>query len=463
MIKSGLVNQKRARFEQGFGYDRDPRPRDYLIRPWVSGMDGPLIKKSRYADPYVEDKGSILVSQKPLAEIKYDSIFGKTLSPDERLYLFRELNTKQHIAPPPGAPGGGGGGTPGGGPPGTWGNLPPPGPRYYYDYGSGAESGNEGGDDLQDQLDAVLTTGLSEWRQLLADQARRAAQQNNRARVGFADPGFNQQSPDFSRRGGSDHHDQATIDVGDVVVGTNPLPGYSSASTPNANFVAGVIAGGAKDLSDKAVDLLSRGASGGANLAGSLLFQGIKGTGGVLLKGSKGALGLGARGIGQGFSTGKGMIDKGKGMIDKGKQVMRKTINDMSEQQKNRQQEMIQVSPNGRSEAELELMMRNNTGGVDRRHQHLDYGIADSFLRRTENANTLGVTNVRPAPGPSRSFGFNPDADSSPEEAEVVGPRYPTRTRTKTKKLGTYITKAQRKASDQPKPGEAAFSSEGDS
>lgn len=456
MIKSGLVNQKRARFEQGFGYDRDPRPRDYLIRPWVSGMDGPLIKKSRYADPYVEDKGSILVSQKPLAEIKYDSIFGKTLSPDERLYLFRELNTKQHIAPPPGAPGGGGGGTPGGGPPGTWGNLPPPGPRYYYDYGSGAESGNEGGDDLQDQLDAVLTTGLSEWRQLLADQARRAAQQNNRARVGFADPGLNLQSPDFSRRGGSDHHDQATIDVGDVVVGTNPLPGYSSASTPNAKFVADLIAGGAKDLSDKAVDLLSRGASGGANLAGNLLFQGIKGTGGVLLKGSKGALGVGISGIGQGFSTGKVILDKGK-------QVVRKTINDMSEQQKKRKQEMIEVSPNGRTAAELELLMRNNTGGVDRRHRHLDYGIADSFLRRTENANTLGVTNVRPAPGPSRSFGFNPDADSSPEEAEVVGPRYPTRIRTKTKKLGTYITKAQRKASDQPKPGEAAFSSEGDS
>ena len=89
MIHSGLVNQRRGGgFEKGYPSQRNNHPRDYTMRPWVSGFDLPIIEKSQYATPAAPKNSSkIGVPVKASAEVAYRDIFGKTASPDVKYYL----------------------------------------------------------------------------------------------------------------------------------------------------------------------------------------------------------------------------------------------------------------------------------------------------------------------------------------------------------------------------------------
>jgi hypothetical protein len=79
MIRSGLVNTKRlGGFEEGYPHQRDNQPRDETIRPYVQGNDTPIGAASDFT--------RIM----PVA-INYHKIFGKTLTPDERMYILREV------------------------------------------------------------------------------------------------------------------------------------------------------------------------------------------------------------------------------------------------------------------------------------------------------------------------------------------------------------------------------------
>jgi len=151
MIRSGLVNQHRARFEQGFPHERNNHPRDAMERPFVQEKTYPVLNKGQYAQP------ELPINAPDPVQPGIIDIFGKKTTPDERMYLYREFlraqrrfgavpgqptapknaNKRPGNMPPPmqvpqnpppapgpgGAPGGappgdGPGGPPGGGPPG---------------------------------------------------------------------------------------------------------------------------------------------------------------------------------------------------------------------------------------------------------------------------------------------------------------------------------------------------------
>lgn len=130
MIHSGLVNQRRGGgFEKGYPNQRNNHPRDQEMRPWVSGFDLPVMEKSQYATPSApEGSSKVGVTVKPQAQVFYNDIFGKSLSPSAKYYLSQLVKRVQRG-------GGVGGGTDGGGGPGGMGgpqrptgpSLPPPG------------------------------------------------------------------------------------------------------------------------------------------------------------------------------------------------------------------------------------------------------------------------------------------------------------------------------------------------
>lgn len=84
MIKSGLVKQKRAQFEQGFPHQINLTPRDEVVRPYVALGDPIVGPKSSFSSP-LEYKA---ITPSP---VDYNDIFGKKTSPDERLYMLRQI------------------------------------------------------------------------------------------------------------------------------------------------------------------------------------------------------------------------------------------------------------------------------------------------------------------------------------------------------------------------------------
>lgn len=84
MIRSGLVNQRLGGgFERGYPTDRSRHPRNAMERPAVFASDSTILTPSQYSDP-VQYKS---VTPSP---IFYNDLFGKKLTPDERLYLLRQ-------------------------------------------------------------------------------------------------------------------------------------------------------------------------------------------------------------------------------------------------------------------------------------------------------------------------------------------------------------------------------------
>lgn len=152
MLRSGLVNQHRARFEEGFPHERNNHPRDALERPYVQDTAYPILKKGEFAKP------ELPVNAPNPIQSKYIDIFGKETTPDQRMFLYREFfraarkfgaipgqptapqnsNRGPGNMPPPPPPAGGvppnpppgdqpgGGNQPGG--PGGGNQQPPPGP-----------------------------------------------------------------------------------------------------------------------------------------------------------------------------------------------------------------------------------------------------------------------------------------------------------------------------------------------
>lgn len=85
MIKSGLVNQKRGGgFEQGYPSQKYPKGRDEFIRPYVNNSDPTVLRKSEYSDPMAYKA----VTPSP---IQYNDIFRKKPTPDERLYILKQI------------------------------------------------------------------------------------------------------------------------------------------------------------------------------------------------------------------------------------------------------------------------------------------------------------------------------------------------------------------------------------
>lgn len=85
MIKSGLVNQKRGGgFEQGYPSQKYPKGRDEFIRPYVNNSDPTILRKSEYSDPMAYKA----VTPSP---IQYNDIFRKKPTPDERLYILKQI------------------------------------------------------------------------------------------------------------------------------------------------------------------------------------------------------------------------------------------------------------------------------------------------------------------------------------------------------------------------------------
>lgn len=90
MIKSGLVSQHRARFENGYPHQRDLHPRNETIRPGFQPMDMPILEKSVYAQPMKIMKienGKLDIKRNPDAQVYYDQLFSNTLGPSDRFYL----------------------------------------------------------------------------------------------------------------------------------------------------------------------------------------------------------------------------------------------------------------------------------------------------------------------------------------------------------------------------------------
>lgn len=90
MIKSGLVSQHRARFENGYPHQRDLHPRNETIRPGVQTMDMPILEKSVYAQPMKimkSENGKLDIKRNPDAQVYYDQLFSNTLGPSDRFYL----------------------------------------------------------------------------------------------------------------------------------------------------------------------------------------------------------------------------------------------------------------------------------------------------------------------------------------------------------------------------------------
>ena len=83
MISSGLAVQRRAQFEHGFKSIRNNHPRDEDIRPFVQSVVDTLLNKSTYTDP--------VYNRVAPAQTKYDDIFAKKTTADERGYILNEL------------------------------------------------------------------------------------------------------------------------------------------------------------------------------------------------------------------------------------------------------------------------------------------------------------------------------------------------------------------------------------
>jgi len=98
MIRSGLVNTRRARFEDGFPHERDAHAtHDVLIRPYVQTDVYSILPKSDFAKPAYNPPN--------LVETKYNDIFGKTTTADERLYLLKQFTaTLKQMGSAPGRP-----------------------------------------------------------------------------------------------------------------------------------------------------------------------------------------------------------------------------------------------------------------------------------------------------------------------------------------------------------------------
>jgi hypothetical protein len=85
MIKSGLVNQKRGGgFEQGYPSQKYPKGRDEFIRPYVNNSDPTILRKSEYSDPMAYKA----ITPSP---VQYNDIFSKKPTPDERLYILKQI------------------------------------------------------------------------------------------------------------------------------------------------------------------------------------------------------------------------------------------------------------------------------------------------------------------------------------------------------------------------------------
>lgn len=85
MISSGLVVQKRARFEEGHPSDHNGLNRYvHEERPYVQTKIYSQLPPSEYADPELKPRYTTL------SETKYEHLFEHQLTPDERLYLFEQ-------------------------------------------------------------------------------------------------------------------------------------------------------------------------------------------------------------------------------------------------------------------------------------------------------------------------------------------------------------------------------------
>ena len=84
MIKSGLVNQRLGGgFEKGYPHQEYPKGRDEFIRPYVAD-DKTILKKSSYSSPL--DYKAVTPSP-----VDYNDIFGRKSTPDERLYILKQI------------------------------------------------------------------------------------------------------------------------------------------------------------------------------------------------------------------------------------------------------------------------------------------------------------------------------------------------------------------------------------
>lgn len=83
MITSGLVNQRRGGGFQN-GYPHQLPAKSEFIRPYVSIVDKTILTPSSLTDPMQYE--TIVPSP-----VIYDDIFGKKATPDERLYVLRQI------------------------------------------------------------------------------------------------------------------------------------------------------------------------------------------------------------------------------------------------------------------------------------------------------------------------------------------------------------------------------------
>lgn len=83
MIRSGLTNVQKAGYA-GYPHERDQTPRNDIERPFVSVGDETVLRKSDYSDPLANP---ITVP----APIMYNDIFAKKTTPDERIYVLKQI------------------------------------------------------------------------------------------------------------------------------------------------------------------------------------------------------------------------------------------------------------------------------------------------------------------------------------------------------------------------------------
>jgi hypothetical protein len=83
MIRSGLANVQNAGY-LGYPHDREKNPRNDVERPFVSIGDETILKKSDLSDPLAN---SVTVP----APIMYNDIFAKRTTPDERVYVLKQI------------------------------------------------------------------------------------------------------------------------------------------------------------------------------------------------------------------------------------------------------------------------------------------------------------------------------------------------------------------------------------
>jgi hypothetical protein len=103
MIRTGLVDQRLGGgFQKGYPTDRNPHPRNDIERPYVYQGDAAPLSKSAYSSP---------MDYKPFtpSEVVYNDLFGDKTSPDERLYILKQVqqgkvNRQSFIKVPRGLP-----------------------------------------------------------------------------------------------------------------------------------------------------------------------------------------------------------------------------------------------------------------------------------------------------------------------------------------------------------------------